>query len=295
MERCDWADLPEAVRREVGRQCGPIGQVRPVAAGMNNAAAGAIELSGGGAVFYKGIHTDDPRVWMFRNEIVAAASGQGPRFRWVVEVEGWLLLGWDHIAGRHPDLSPGSPDLDLVAAALRDLAAAPAPASDAQLSHQAQRWEQMTPWHHLAADPPPELDPWVHSNLDQFAADEDHAFAELVGDHLAHTDLHELNILIGDGSAQLIDWAWARRAAPWVDAEMITLRLIVAGHTCDDAAKWRLSSLPHPDLDLGTRQRFAVEMLGTWLRLAMLRPSRPLFSDMAGHALEWAKYLRRIE
>jgi hypothetical protein len=152
----------------------------------------------------------------------------------------------------------------------------------------------MRPWAQLAAKPPAEPDPWVKANLDHFAMQERDILAALDGPHLAHTDLHELNFLVDEVQAHLIDWAWARRSAPWVDAEMIILRLIAAGHSCEDADKWRLANLPYADLDLEIRQRFAVEMLGTWLHLATLRPSRPLFTEMAGHALGWAKRLHQI-
>jgi hypothetical protein len=262
---------------------------------MNNAAAGVIEPDSGGAVFYKGLRTDDPRVWMYRNEIAAASAGiPGPPLRWVVETEGWIVLGWDHIAGRHADFAPGSPDLELAAAALRELADRPPCGKQTALASQAQRWEQMRPWAHLAKNPPANLDPWTKSNLDRFAAQEDTALAALAGDHLAHTDLHELNILISDGRAHLIDWAWARRAAAWVDAEMFTIRLLAAGHTVGEADAWRRDSLPYSDLDLETRQRFAVEMLGTWLHLAILRPNRAVFAQMLSHAHKWTKHLHQM-
>jgi hypothetical protein len=261
---------------------------------MNNAAAGVID-SGGGTVFFKGLRIDDPRVWMYRNEVAAAECGApGPALRWVVEAEDWILLGWDYIAGRPANLAPQSPDLDHIAGALRELADRPPLDDQIDLASHSRRWEQMRPWARLAAKPPAEPDPWVKANLDRFAEQERGILAALDGPHLAHTDLHELNVIVNESQAHLIDWAWARRAAPWVDAEMITLRLIAAGRSCEDADKWRLANLPHPGLELDTRKRFAVEMLGTWLHLAALRPNRPLFAEMAGHALGWARHLHRV-
>lgn len=296
MQRCDWDDLPEAVRHEVGRRCGPIGKVRPVAAGMNNAATGVLELdSGGGPVFFKGLRIDDPRVWMYRNEVTAAEAGApGPALRWVVEADEWILLGWDHIDGRHADLGPGSPDLDSVAKALHRLAGQPPLSGSVGLAPESRRWERMLPWAHLTTQPPETLDPWVVTNLTSFADRERDILEALDGPFLAHTDLHELNLLIGDGHAHLIDWAWSRRAAPWVDAEMFTLRLVAAGHSVGEADAWRMASLPHSDIDLDTRRDFAAEMLGIWLHLAQLRPNRTMFGKMAGHALRWAKHLHQI-
>jgi hypothetical protein len=294
VERCDWADLPETVRREVGRHCGPIAQVRPVAAGMNNAAAGVLDLDSGGVMFYKGVRADDPRVWMYRNENAAATAGApGPGLRWGVEAEDWILLGWDYIEGRPADLDPTSTDLDTIAKALNDLAERPPLDASVTFAPQSQRWEQMRPWARLAAQPPANLDLWVKSNLERFAREEDDVLAALAGDHLAHTDLHELNVLVDERQAHLIDWAWARKAAPWVDAEMFTLRLVAAGHPCEDAARWRQAHLPYPGLTREIRRMFAVEMLGAWLYLDATK-SRPLFREMSGHALKWAKYLHEV-
>ncbi|THV35689.1 phosphotransferase [Glycomyces buryatensis] len=295
MDRCDWTDLPEAVRREVGRRCGPIGQVSPVAAGMNNAAAGVLDTDGG-AVFYKGIRAGDPRVWMYRNEAAAARAGvPGPGLRWVVEADEWVLLGWEYVEGRHASLVPGSPDLAHIAKALHDLAARSPLAGRDTFASESRRWEQMRPWARLAVKPPEQLDQWVSANLDRFAGQEAAALDALAGDHLAHTDLHELNLLIDERQAKLIDWAWARRAAPWVDAEMLTLRLVAAGHPCEEADRWRLAHLPHPDLEPEVRRMFAVEMLGVWAYLAMRKPGRALFAQMSDHALKWARHLQQVE
>ena len=56
--------------------------------------------------------------WMHRNEskINPYLPAQMPRLHWQVEASGWLMLGFEYVAGRHPDLSPGSPDLSSVAA-----------------------------------------------------------------------------------------------------------------------------------------------------------------------------------
>ncbi len=296
MQRCAWDDLPEAVHREVERRCGPIGRVRPIAAGMNNAAAGIIEhASGGGTLFYKGIRGDDPRAWMYRNEVTAAKAGApGPTLRWVLETGEGIVLGWDHIEARHADLAPGASDLDLIAKALYELADRPPLDDRTAFARETQRWEQMRPWRRLSSQRPDRLDPWVRANLHRFSQQEEVALKALTGTHLAHTDLHERNILIDDKRAHLIDWAWARRAAPWVDAEMLALRLVAAGHPCEDADRWRLDNLPYAELEPQTRRMFAAEMLGIWLSLAALRADRPLLMEMSHHALQWAKYLHGI-
>ena len=53
----------------------------------------------------------------------------------------------------------------------------------------------------------------------------------LRGDALLHTDYNPLNILIYDGGAHIVDWAWPTRGAAFIDPACLILRLIAAGHT----------------------------------------------------------------
>lgn len=57
----------------------------------------------------------------------------------------------------------------------------------------------------------------------------------LKGDQLLHTDYNPLNVLMSDGQALLIDWAWPTRGAGWIDPACIILRLIANGHSATSA------------------------------------------------------------
>lgn len=291
MHRRDWDDLPAGLRAAADQACSGVDGRTPVAAGINNAFACILD-TGQGRLFVKGLPTEDQRVWMYRNELRAAEAitGLGPSLRWHLERDGWVLLAWDYQPGHHADLAPGSPDLEPIADVLRQQAER-GPASGWESEPGADRWSRMRPWKRLAEAPPHDLDPWIADHLPDFAAQEDEALAAISGDHLAHTDLHEANILVSaDGRAHLIDWAWARTTAAWVDAEMITLRLIAAGHTCEEADLWRTEHLPKPPPQR-ERWLFAVEMLGAWDYLSRLKPERSMLSEMAGRAAQWARHL----
>lgn len=291
-QRHDWSDLPKAVRDAVGRRCGGVKAVTPISVGVNSAVACKLD-AGDGAVFLKGLRTSDDHAWMYRNELAAAEQGApGPELLWALDVDDWAVAAWKHIEGRHADLAPGSSDLDLIAAALGELAVLPAIEPDNSLVPEAERWERMRPWARLAASPPEHLDPRIRANLGAFADGEDAALAALAGDRLAHTDIHSYNVLVDGDKAHLIDWAWARVGAAWLDAEMFAFRLVTAGHSCRDADRWRRRNLPHPDLSAETRHAFAIEMLGTWLLLSIRRPERTLLRGFAEHAMRWESYLR---
>jgi hypothetical protein len=121
--RYPWQELSPAVRAEVENRTGPIVQVTPVETGVISDVAVILGTSTG-RVFCKGAAADNPMGWMHRNEarINAYLPPSMPRLLWQVERNGWLLLGFEYVAGRHPDLAPGSADLPAVAAALSAMA-----------------------------------------------------------------------------------------------------------------------------------------------------------------------------
>ncbi|WP_052397449.1 MazG-like family protein [Streptomyces sp. NRRL F-5123] len=50
------------------------------------------------------------------------------------------------------------------------------------------------------------------------------------GDALLHTDFAPDNVLIADGRARPVDWAWPTRGEAWIDPSALALRLMEAGH-----------------------------------------------------------------
>jgi hypothetical protein len=82
-----------------------------------------------GKVFVKAAHSDfGVRSLRFELRVSEAVSGShSPAVRWHLEAAGWLVVGFEHCDGPHADLSPGSPDLDLLGEALAVLGKTPAP------------------------------------------------------------------------------------------------------------------------------------------------------------------------
>ena len=67
MPRCQWHELPPAVRAEVQSHTGPILGVTPVEAGSISDFAAVLETRGG-RFFCKGAMAGNPMGWMHRNE-----------------------------------------------------------------------------------------------------------------------------------------------------------------------------------------------------------------------------------
>jgi hypothetical protein len=112
LSRRQWYELPAPVRAAVERRSGAIVRVVPIADGAVSDMVAVLHTVKG-RVFCKAVTADNPLGWMHRNEarLNAFLPDATPRLLWQVKVDGWLVLGFEHVTGRHPDLSVGSPDL----------------------------------------------------------------------------------------------------------------------------------------------------------------------------------------
>jgi aminoglycoside phosphotransferase (APT) family kinase protein len=123
------------------------------------------------------------------------------------------VLGFEYVPGRHPDYSPGSPDLEVLASTIATLQKVPSPGI-------VQR---------------PVTRRWVELGED---------VSPMEGDALLHTDLNAHNLIIReDGAPFVVDWAFVARGAPWVELGQLVPWLLLAGHTPHSAEDW-LSRFP---------------------------------------------------
>ncbi|MFE7245817.1 aminoglycoside phosphotransferase [Streptomyces sp. NPDC057580] len=208
MFRIPFEQLPADIRQIVADKTGALLQAVTVRGGMNSGIASVLETESG-SVFVKGIPADHPQVGAQRREAAVAPHlpTSCPRLYWHLELDGWSLLGYEVVDGRHADYAPGSPDLPLVAAALTELQGISAPA-DVEIKQAEERWA-----------------PYAPEGTARYFA----------GDALLHTDLAPDNVLITGGRARLVDWAWPTRGAAWIDPGALALRLMDAGHSVEEA------------------------------------------------------------
>ncbi|MGW0628501.1 aminoglycoside phosphotransferase [Streptomyces sp. NPDC002758] len=202
-------ELPADVRKMIESVAGPVHDVEMVSAGYNSEIAARLHLDNG-TVFVKGLRQDHPRVWTQQREadINPFTGGLAPVLRWQIKKGGWDLLGFEDLGDRHADYSPGSQDLDLVLQSMWRLASA-------------------LPPHHV------ELKTMAQRLSDYVTDPEDARFFE--GRTLLHTDWKPDNVLIVNGQARLVDWAWASRGAAWIDPALWVIWLIAAGHSPGEA------------------------------------------------------------
>ncbi|HEY9476726.1 MAG TPA: phosphotransferase [Mycobacteriales bacterium] len=261
--RIDWAALPAAVQDAVETHTGPVLHADTASAGDNSAVAATLHTRAG-RVFAKGIPTDHRQVWTQHEEarINPHVLAIAPRLLWQVETGGWHLLGFEHVAGRHADYSPGSPDLPAVAEAVRAVNGIPCP--DLPIKAMSQRLAE------FASDP----------------AD----LRLLDGDSLLHTDFAPHNVLITGRGALVVDWAWPTRGPAWVDVAVAAMRLMGAGHTVIQAEAWA-DQFPVWQ----TAPRRAVDVFVTlsarlWRQVSCGNP-RPWSVRLAAASGQWADHL----
>ncbi|MGW5050125.1 phosphotransferase family protein [Actinokineospora sp. NPDC004072] len=287
MVRRFWEGLPALIRAAIEGEVGSVRRVVSPGAGRNSDFSAVLHLAEG-MVFCKGIEIDGKRGAMHRHEAGINAwlpTTITPRLRWHTEVGGWLLLGFDHVPGRHADLSPGSADLpgiaELATTLTTELARCPA-----QAPRLAQQWARLAAWRRLAEDG---LDPWAREHLDELIHWELRAIELVNGDDLVHTDLHPLNILVSDTGPKAVDWAWSRKATAAVDIAFLVPRLVHAGHSPAEAERWAETIPAWSATDEPTRTAFAVAIWGIWELLARDNPL-PHRAALTAAAGRWARW-----
>lgn len=205
MQRTDWVRLPIAVRDVVQENVGRVSGAETAAEGLNSAVALFLDTERG-TVFLKGLPADHPGVVAQRREAVVNPYVRpvSPRLLWQAQIGGWDLLAFERALGRHADYAPGSADLPAVVDVVNRLGRLSCPRLP-EFKRAADRW---------------------CSYLD------DGADVELLtGETLLHTDYNPFNVLVHDGRAALLDWAWPTLGAAFIDPACLVLRLLAAGHS----------------------------------------------------------------
>ncbi|WP_410642131.1 phosphotransferase family protein [Amycolatopsis sp. lyj-346] len=270
MERYSWAALPDAVRDAVQRHVGPATAVREVERGQNCSIALVVH-GGQGDVFVKGVRGVSPQMRWLRNEVAAGglAPGVAPDVRFCADVDAedrWFVAGFEFVHGRPAELSPGSTDLELVAATVTGLGEFPGGVAPSL----SERWNVSDWWLRWAALTPDPATGWDLDLLTEWC----HAVPGLVyGDSLLHTDLHEHQFVIDDaGSVRVLDWGRPASGARWVDTAFLVVRLIAAGHEPRAAEAWAETVAGWPPRSDGAVTAFACYVAGLWSYRAVTTP-----------------------
>jgi hypothetical protein len=236
-----WALLPDAIRADVEALAGSRVTGASTARGALRAGACVrVTFARGTRLLLKYLPADHPLVPRYRDE--AALNGQSPghvpvlRLRRAWQTGDWWVMTFHDLAGaRHPDLTPGSPDIARSLLLLDRLTTAvtPAPICDAP-AFADDHANEIGGWQHLA-DTAAHLDPWSARNLDRLTSTERYWRHHVDGTTLIHADLGPDTMLLADVGDVVTDWAFPHQGAAWIDPALFLLHLIHAGHTLHQA------------------------------------------------------------
>lgn len=246
MARTTWAEIPGSVSRAFEDAIG--GEVVEAASqsgGFSSGGADRLVLANGRRVFAKSINrARNPGTFeLHRREAAVVrdlpASVVAPRLVGMIEIDDWIVVGFEDVEGRHP----GPDDTTAVLDALDALPLLHSPSALPRLS------DELTPdassWDRLAASGTlADLDPWSRAHLGRLREASANLPRAVEGDHLVHLDCRADNLLI-DGTSRvwLVDWPWACSGAPWFDSLTYLLDLLVSDPHGDAE-----SYLEHPAL-----------------------------------------------
>jgi aminoglycoside phosphotransferase (APT) family kinase protein len=145
------------------------------------------------------------------------AGAPVPRLHWTHEDDGWVVLGFEDVEGRHPTLHWQEDDLDLVVRSLEELSVLLTPSPIESPTASSRFAEDIQGWQRALTRKEVRLDHWVLRNLERLAELEVLAPGAAAGDTLLHFDMRADNLLIAGGKLYVVDWPSACVGAPWID------------------------------------------------------------------------------
>jgi hypothetical protein len=202
LTRMPYWSLPVTVRRNVESLIGAVAAAPSVGGGLNSSVAAIVETPSG-RYFVKALPAGHRWVWTQKREaeIAPHLGGLAPILVGHEVSDGWDVLIFEALAGAAAGYERGSAHLGVVSRLLTRLG------------------DTRCPEIELREAP---------LRLRAYAEDSDlHYFA---GQALLHTDLNNANVIVDGDQARLVDWGWATRGAPWLDAAYWVIWLIAAGH-----------------------------------------------------------------
>jgi hypothetical protein len=236
--RIPWEAVPELVRGEVDASLGsPVVSARTQVGGFSPGAAVRVVCADGTRAFVKAcgssLNPDTPDLHRAEIRALELLPPSVPHARLLSAYDDgvWVVLVLEDVEGQRPPVPWRDPDVAVMARSLERVAAVRTPRG---LPAFADRVGLLTAWDEVAADPtgvPDSLLARLPELLDRQAT----AREVTVGDQLVHWDARNDNVLLRDGEAVLLDWAWACRGARWLDTLLLALDFRIQGGPDADA------------------------------------------------------------
>ncbi|MGW1281617.1 hypothetical protein ACWD4V_32290 [Streptomyces tsukubensis] len=111
--RIGWKGLPPGLRAGITARVGAVHHAATVADGLNCRFAATVTTERHGGLFLKGVPDGtSPEAAAIHRETLLnpAVTGVGPGLRYDIRTDGWQVLAFERIDGRHADLGPVHPE-----------------------------------------------------------------------------------------------------------------------------------------------------------------------------------------
>ncbi|WP_158557931.1 phosphotransferase [Spongiactinospora gelatinilytica] len=236
-----WQDLPRRLREDAQTDLGRVHTAIPLPTGAPWTAA--LLHTKYGCYYLKACPALEPAALSAVREQWAAAVIPSPpvptpSLVWSSNDHGWATMIFEYIDGRHPDLTPGSPDIPAVTETLNVLAEDMSPYNDRSIPPVSESIYRLLLSSQVMLNDP-ELPDWeLYDAALDFGRGLKPAALDC-GDMLLHGDLRRSKLLFADGEdgeqVYVLDWSRIARGAAFIEPVMFALRLIQAGHSPQQA------------------------------------------------------------
>ncbi|MEU1589054.1 hypothetical protein [Micromonospora sp. NPDC005710] len=109
------------------------------------------------------------------------------------------------------------------------------------------------------------------------------------GGTLIHSELNPANLIVTPLGLRIVDWAWATKAAAWVELALLVPWLIGSGHSAEQAEEW-IAQLPAwTATDRQVLDDFASKNATKWAAKSRQKTERWV-RDLAMWTGEWADH-----
>ncbi|MEU4155231.1 phosphotransferase [Actinoplanes sp. NPDC026670] len=231
LTRLRWSDIPDSLRsRAEAAVATPLREVASAPGGFTPGVASAVAGTSGERFFVKAIarHTSEVAGSYLREALLAEAlppQVPSPRLLWWHDDGVWIVMLFEYVEGRTPQIA----DLDPVLAAVAALGATPGPSGLPRLVDEYAEdfvsWRAVDSWDAIVGGYP-EL---AAASLDALAAREKRWSQVADGTALVHGDLRLDNMIRAGDRVWIVDWPNACTGAAWFDLLLMTPSLAMHG------------------------------------------------------------------
>lgn len=228
--RLGWDAVPAAVRTSIQLRLGAgIVSLENQPGGFSPGVAARVTLADGRLVFLKvGGPVPNPELpAIYRRERLINEAmpihAPVPRLLWSDEPDEWVVMAFECLEGRQPNVPWVPAELETVAAAIQRLSTelTPCPIRPPTIPVAPEVFRTaMCSWSALqgqVAAGEVAVDSWIRRHFPDLIALDREAVTAVAGDTLVNLDLRADNILIGADEVWFVDWPQACQGAQWLD------------------------------------------------------------------------------